>query len=78
MLKALPATTGAAVDVSAALTRAGLQPACCCSTSAADPATCGEAIELPVIEVYGVLPDPVPAARAAVIPMPGAMISGLR
>src|SRR5690606_2539924 len=43
---------------------------------AAAPATCGVAIEVPCIPMYEPLPEPVPAAWAAVIGAPGAVRSG--
>ena len=43
---------------------------------AAAPATCGVAIEVPDIATYALSPRP--PERAAVMPTPGAEISGLR
>ena len=56
------------------------QVGCCCLSIAASPATCGVAIDVPLIVVYAsstIGPSSVPAARAAVTSTPGATTSGL-
>lgn len=69
----------AADEASAPRSSAARQPGCFCLSSAAAPATCGAAIDVPEITVWpGMLPgDPVPAAAAATMPTPGAVTSGL-
>ena len=46
-VRAVSPQAGPAVDISADLTCHGVQPGCCCSSSAAAPATCGVAIDVP-------------------------------
>ena len=46
-MRAVLPQAGPAVDISADLTSHGDQPGCCWSSSAAAPATCGVAIEVP-------------------------------
>jgi hypothetical protein len=65
------------VLISASLSRAGGQSGCCWASSAAAPATCGEAIEVPSSSVYQPV-SAVPPALAARMPTPGALMSGLR
>src|SRR5690606_7835927 len=62
-----------AVFMMTALTCCGVHVGCAARTSAAMPATCGEAIDVPV-SVVGI--DPVPEA-AEEIRVPGAATSGL-
>jgi hypothetical protein len=50
---------GAAVRFTAAARADGLQFGCSSLTSAATPAACGDAIEVPLIHTYVAAPDPV-------------------
>ncbi len=77
---AVSAGFGLAEATSAALTRAPVQSGCCCLISAAEPATCGVAIEVPDSDTYpspaGVPMTPV-EDFAATMSTPGAVMSGL-
>ncbi len=60
--------------------RLAVQSGCCRASSAAAPATCGVAIEVPEAATYEASttwPIVVPAARAATMSTPGAVTSGL-
>ena len=66
--------------MSAALSCAGVQSGCSPARIAAEPATCGVAIEVPDSDMYmspGVPRKP-SLLRAAVMSTPGAVMSGLR
>ena len=70
---------GLAVPISTALIRAGVQLGQRWAMIAAAPATCGVAMEVPVRRVYHWptgSPRVVPAARAATMSTPGAVMSG--
>ncbi len=49
--------SGWAVRVTAAITAPELHPGCICRTRAATPAACGEAIDVPVIQMYLAVPS---------------------
>ena len=66
-------TSWVAVSMTAALTSLGDQDGCAWRMSAAMPATCGEAIEVPLMEVCL---SPVPIAVETIV-SPGAATSGL-
>ena len=70
---------GLAVPISTALIRPGVQLGQRWARMAAAPATCGVAIEVPVARVYHWPTGSsraVPAARAATMSTPGAVMSG--
>ena len=79
--KPVASATGTALLAMTDLICSPSQPGCFCLTIAARPATCGVAIEVPLMVVYAsstIGPSSVPAARAAVTSTPGATTSGLR
>ena len=63
-IAAVPTCEGSPVFMIAALMSSTLQVGCACRVSAATPATCGEAIEVPEI-VAGPLPVPTPVETTA-------------
>ena len=69
--------TSFAVLTSAARSWSAVYSGCCCLRSAAAPATCGVAIEVPLIATYEPSPG-LSAERAAVTSSPGPTSSGLR
>jgi hypothetical protein len=73
-----PAAPGSAAPTSAAFTCAPVHSGCRCARIAADPATCGVAIDVPLIVTYRSPRSPRAEYRdrAAVISTPGAVISG--
>src|SRR5690606_16161715 len=75
-----PAPVGSADAMSAALSAGPSSSGRACLSTAAAPATCGVAMEVPsraVCRSSTTSPSPVPAARAATMPAPGATTSGL-
>ena len=74
-MRAVSPQAGPAVDISADFTCSGVQPGCCCSSSAAAPATCGVAMLVPS-KTANVEPVELAAASRRGSAPPGAETSG--